>query len=63
MDRINRYYEMTGISAAELCRRTGLCPSSVSAYANGKATPNMSALRKLVEGTGIRADWWMGLVG
>lgn len=61
-DRMARYLKATGITMAELSRRTGLCQASVHDYVHGRATPNMTALRKLVIGTGMPADWWIGTV-
>ncbi len=44
----------TGLSQAQLARRTGIAPSVLSAYARGRRQPSVAALARIAREAGVK---------
>jgi transcriptional regulator with XRE-family HTH domain len=53
---IARIRRTTGLSRAELARRSGLDRSVVSAYEHGRRQPSVAALARIAAATGMELD-------
>ena len=59
-ERIDEYVTTMGIRLVQLSKSTGINYNTLIAYRMGRATPGMTNLRLLVDGTGLSADYWIG---
>lgn len=58
--RLRGIREMSGLSQAELAKKTSLQPSSIAHFEAGRREPNLENLIKLVKALGISADVLLG---
>lgn len=49
-----------GVRAAELCRRTGISKSTMSAYINGRNAPNANRLHLIAVALDVQEAWLLG---
>lgn len=55
--RLRMGREALGMSAAELCRRTGIQPNTYSQWENSKGRPQLDEAIKLCSALGYTLDW------
>lgn len=60
-ERLRYALELTGISPAEFSKRTGIPPSMMSYYLNGKIKPKADRLHIIASTLGVSDAWLMGL--
>lgn len=59
-ERLKDYLERKHMTLGTLSYRTGINRRTLYEYRYGRTAPNLPQLKKLAEGTGISADWWIG---
>lgn len=59
-ERLKEALEHRHLSAAELCRRTGISSASMSQYITGKVTPKQDRIYILALHLNVRPAWLMG---
>ena len=58
--RIGEAMERRELTQASLSRITGLPPSTISRYVNGKRNPNAEVLGKVASALGVSCDYLIG---
>lgn len=53
-------YTQTTASTLAISRKCNIPRQTVRTWERGTGSPTCSTLKKLVDGTGISADWWIG---
>ncbi len=61
-ERLVECLKASGISQAELAKRTNMSKSVVNEYCNGKKTPSLEVLVLICKALGESADYLLGLV-
>ncbi len=61
LERIRQRMNALGISQAELAKRTGIRPSSISDYLNGRYAPKQDKIALIAEALNVSPAWLMGL--
>lgn len=59
-ERLNKALSETGVTAAELSRRTGISKGSISQYKNGVVNPKQDRIYLLANALGVSEAWLMG---
>ena len=59
-ERLNELLRDFQMSAAELCRRTGIPTSSMSRYLTGQSVPKQDSLKKIADALNVNPAWLMG---
>lgn len=60
-ERLDAYMVVKHMSRSAFADSVGIARSTVENWVLNDAEPNMRAMRRLVEATGISADWWLGV--
>ena len=60
-ERLQVYLDLEGISYVSLARRSHIEESTMRGYYNGKTKPNLDNIRKIANGSGVSADYWVGV--
>lgn len=59
-ERLNELLRDFQMSAAELCRRTGIPTSSMSRYLTGQSVPKQDSLKRIADTLNVNPAWLMG---
>jgi transcriptional regulator with XRE-family HTH domain len=59
-DRLNAAFQASGLSQAELCKKTGITKGALSSYLSGRYYPKQQALDKLAQVLHVSVPYLMG---
>lgn len=59
-ERLNKAFEASGLSQAELCEKAGINKGALSSYLSGRYFPKQVAVEKLSSALGVSVQYLMG---
>lgn len=61
LERLHAYLDLEEISYIALARRARIPEATMKQYFSGRGMPTLKNIRKIVEGSGVSADYWVGV--